>query len=77
MELNQFITVFADQFDDTDTSNFTKDTIFKDLEEWSSLTTLSIIGIVDEEFDVRITGDEIKKANSIEDLFELIKSKKK
>ena len=40
MEMNEFIKHFGDQFDDTDVSDFTPDTRFRELEEWSSLNTL-------------------------------------
>ena len=48
MELKDFIEKFAEQFDDTDLSEFKADTEFKALDEWSSLTALSIIAMVDE-----------------------------
>ena len=76
MELQEFITNFANQFEETDSSVFTKDTVFKDLDEWSSLTALSIIAMVDEEYGVALKGDDIRSANTIEDLFGIVKSKK-
>lgn len=75
MELNQFIENFASQFDDTDASVFAADTNFKDLDEWSSLIALSLIAMVDEEYDVTLKGDDIRNANTIEDLFNTVKSK--
>ena len=69
MELNEFIQNFADQFDDTDASEFTATTNFKELDEWSSLIALSIIAMVDDEYDVTLKGDDIKNAVTIEDLF--------
>jgi acyl carrier protein len=76
MDLQEFIQNFASQFDETDLSSFSKDTIFKDLDEWSSLIALSIIAMVDEEYDVRLKGDDIKTADTIEDLYLLVKNKK-
>ena len=76
MELQEFITNFANQFDETDSSVFTKDTVFKNLDEWSSLLALSIIAMVDEEYGVALKGDDIRSANTIEDLYNIIKSKK-
>ena len=76
MELKEFIQNFADQFEDTDASVFTASTRFRDLEEWSSLISLSIIAKVDEEYDVTLKGDDIKNAETIEDLFNNVKSKK-
>lgn len=75
MELKEFIMNFSDQFDDTDSSVFTAETKFHELEEWSSLIALSIIAMVDEEYDVTLKGDDIKNAQTIEDLFLTIKSK--
>ena len=76
MELQEFITNFANQFEETDSSVFTKDTVFKNLDEWSSLLALSIIAMVDEEYEVTLKGDDIRSANTIEDLYNIIKSKK-
>ncbi len=76
MELQEFITNFANQFEGTDSSVFTKDTVFKNLDEWSSLMALSIIAMVDEEYGVVLKGDDIRSANTIEDLYNIIKSKK-
>ena len=76
MDINNFVTNFANQFEETDFSVFTKDTVFKELDEWSSLLALSIIAMVDEEYEVTLKGDDIRSANTIEDLFEIVKSKK-
>lgn len=75
MELKDFVVNFAEQFDDTDASEFRADTVFKDLHEWSSLIALSIIAMVDEEYEVALKGEDIRNANTIEDLFNVVKSK--
>ena len=75
MELKDFIEKFAEQFDETDASQFKSDTEFKALDEWSSLMALSIIAMVDDEFDVTLKGDDIRNAETIEDLFNTVKSK--
>ena len=76
MDINFFIEQFADQFDETDVSEFTPDTDYKNLDEWSSLTALSVIAMVDGSFGVRINGDDIRSANTIDDLFQIVSSKK-
>lgn len=75
MELNDFIEKFAEQFDETDASEFKADTEFKALDEWSSLMALSIIAMVDDEYDITLKGDDIRAAETIEDLFNTVKSK--
>lgn len=75
MEINEFTTNFAEQFEDTNASEFTPLTEFKALEEWSSLTALSIIAMVDEEYDVTLKGDNIINSITIQDLYNIIEAK--
>lgn len=76
MELQEFVSKFAEQFEETDASAFTADTEFKQLDEWSSMMALSIIAMVDEECEVRIKGDDLRTSATIADLFEIVKSRK-
>ena len=69
MNLQEFIENFAAQFDDTDEALFTAETEFKALDEWSSLTALSIIAMVDDEYDVIIKGSDILNSDTIQDLY--------
>lgn len=75
MELKEFIEHFAEQFDETDVSVFTTETEFRALDEWSSLIALSVIAMVDEEYDVALKGDDVRNANTIEDLYNIVKSR--
>ena len=74
MELQDFINKFSEQFDDTEISVFKPDTHFKELEDWSSLVALSVIAMIDEEYDVHIKGEEIRNSVTIEDLYNIVKS---
>ena len=75
MELQEFVQNFTNQFNDTDAEMFTSETKFRDLDEWSSLIGLSIILMVDEEYGITIGADDMKKAQTIEELFNVVKSK--
>ena len=75
MEIKKFVELFAEQFDDTDASVFTPETKFRELDEWSSLIALSIIAMVDDEYDVTLKGDDIRNSETIQDLFNLVQSK--
>ena len=75
MELSVFVQNFANQFDETDAEVFTPETRFRDLDEWSSLIGLSIILMVDEEYGITLGADDMKKAETIEDLFNIVQSK--
>lgn len=73
--LEEFVALFAEQFDDTDPSEITATTEFHDLDEWSSLIGLSIIAMVDEEFDIALKGDDIRNAVTVEDVYNNVKAK--
>jgi len=75
MEIKEFIENFADQFDDTDASEMNAETKFRELDEWSSLIALSVIAMVDEEYDVTLKGDDIRNSETIQDLFNIVESK--
>lgn len=75
MEINEFIEKFAEIFDDTDASTLSPETKFRELDEWSSLSALGVIALADEEFDVELSGAEMRSANTIQELFNLISSK--
>lgn len=75
MELKEFISNFANQFDDTDASEIQAETKFHDLDEWSSLVGMSVIALAKTEYGKTITGKEIKECVTVEDLFNLIASK--
>ena len=76
MELIDFIENLADQFDDTDASMIKAETVFKELDEWSSLVALSVIAMIDEEYDITLKGDDIRNSNTVEDLFNVVKAKR-
>lgn len=75
MDLQSFIQNFADQFDDTDRKELTASTVFHELDEYSSIAALSIIAMIDEEYDVQLKGDDMRNAVTIEDLYNTVKSK--
>lgn len=72
MDLEQFIENFKDLFDETDPDTINATTQFKDLEEWSSLVALSVIAMIDEEYDVEFRGDDIRNSNTVEDLYNIV-----
>jgi acyl carrier protein len=75
MEIDAFIKKFSDQFEETDSNIFQSDIKFRDLEEWSSFTAMAIIAMVDEEYNVKLTGEDIRKSVTIRDIFKIIESR--
>ncbi len=75
MELKEFIERFAELFDETDISEIKPDTKFCELDEWSSLVALSLMAMIDDEYDISLKADEMRRANTIQELFDLVKNK--
>ena len=75
MEIKDFIVNFADQFDDTDASEISAETEFHELEEWDSLIALAVLNMTEKKYGKRITFDDMKECNTVEDLFNVILSK--
>jgi len=75
MTLDEFVTAFAEEFDKTPAEQFKADTVYKDLDEWGSLTALSIIALAMEGFNKKITGADLRACNTIEELYNLIQAK--
>jgi len=76
MDLQEFIGKFAEQFEETDASEFKADTEFKKLADWNSMVALSIIAMVDVEYGVTIKGEDIRKSDTVKDLFNIVKGYK-
>lgn len=75
MTLDEFISAFADQFDETAAETFSPTTVYRELDEWSSLIALSIISMVDDEMGKQLTGSELRTAGTIENLYNIIQAK--
>ena len=73
MEMNEFVQNFAEQFDETDASVFAPETKFRELDEWSSFLALGIMAMIKSEYDVAITADEMRNANTIQELYDTVK----
>ena len=75
MEFEDFIEKFAEQFEDTPKKQFCAELKYRELDEWSSLVAVCIMTMVDEEFGVVLTGEDIRESETIEDVYNIIKAK--
>lgn len=75
MTLEEFVKLFADQFEDTDPSEITEDTYFRELDEWSSLTGLAVMNIISKKCNIKILPKEFKECEIVEDVYRLVQSK--
>ena len=75
MDANEFLKNFVAQFDDTDASEFTMETKFRELEEWSSLNALAILNMISKKYNLVLKADEMRTTNTVQELFDLVQSK--
>ncbi len=75
MELNQFVENFSAQLENEENVTIEATTKFRDIPEWSSLTALTVIAMADDEYNVKLTGDDIRSSTTVMDLYEKIKAK--
>lgn len=75
MDTKDFISNFAAQFDDTDASEFSMETRFRELEEWSSLNALAILNMISKKYNLVLKADEMRTSNTVQELFDLVQSK--
>jgi acyl carrier protein len=71
----KFIDLFAEVLELESNQQLTTATIFRELEEWDSLAYLSVIAMIDEEYDVVIEGNDFKKLITIGDLINEIQKR--
>ena len=75
MERDEFLVNFAKQFEDTDPSEIRFETKFHNLQEWSSIMGMMLIGMAKVSYNKTITGDELKECDTVEDVYTLINEK--
>ena len=75
MNKQEFLEKFAAQFEETDPATITLETQFRELDEWNSMMALMIIAMVDEEYNVPLTGNDIRAAKSVEDIYNVVSTK--
>lgn len=76
MNIEEFIKDFANQFDETDLSEFSVNTVYRELDEWASIIGFAIMNMIAKKYGVKITPAEMRQTKTIEDLYNLMISKK-
>ena len=71
----RFIELFKETLE-IEENSISRDTIFRDLDQWDSMAFLSVIAMIDEEYDVVIEGNDFKELKTIGDLIDEIGKRK-
>jgi acyl carrier protein len=76
MDIQELIKCIEEEFDEIETGSLSDDSSIRDLDGWSSMHALILIALVDNHFDVLLTGEELKNSLTIQDLHEVISKRK-
>lgn len=76
MDIKSFIENFAEAVEVEDIASLSVETNFRELDEWSSLAYLSVIAMLDEEYETQIENAEFKELKTIGDIINYIESHK-
>tara|TARA_Y100001958_G_C20930408_1_gene340979 strand:- start:47 stop:274 length:228 start_codon:yes stop_codon:yes gene_type:complete len=68
----EFLINFKDILDEEPNIDLNINSNFRDLDEWDSLAALSLIAMIDEEYNVIITGEQINKMNTLKEILDFI-----
>lgn len=66
---------FSDAIDDESILQLESNGSFKDIESWDSFSAMSIISMIDEEFEITISAEEMSQIYTLEELYDLISKK--
>jgi acyl carrier protein len=70
---DKFLSIIADSLE-ISADKLSMDTAFKELDEWDSLSQLTLIADLDENFGVTISTTDFGKINTIQELFDFVKA---
>ncbi len=74
MDIKEFIENFVDQFDDAPSVEVTPETRHHEMDEWTSMIALSVMAMIDEEYDVQIKADEMRNSQTVQELYDIVLS---
>jgi acyl carrier protein len=73
--IDQFIKLVEEEFDDIQPGLIKPESKFKDVMDWNSINALIFVALVKTEFDVDINANDLVKAQTVQDLYNLIKER--
>lgn len=73
--MEKFLNLFAAQFEDVSINDIHPEKRFRDIEGWDSFIALSIMAMIDEEYDVKIKPEEMQKSQTIKDIYDIVNSR--
>lgn len=76
MQIEDFTQKFAESIDDDGLATAPPDTNFRKLKNWDSMAAFSVMAMIDEQYGVLLKDTEMRKTETIRQLYDLVVSKK-
>lgn len=77
MDINELLGKLQNEFEDIPPGTLKPETKISDIEGWGSMHALIVIALADTDYGVTIKGDELRKVQSVQELYDLIMDKQK
>ena len=75
-DINAFIGKLEVEFDEIEKGRLIPSLGYKDMEGWSSMKALILIATIDSEYGILLNGEDISKASTLQDIYDIVKSKR-
>jgi len=76
MTIEDFIAKIEDAIDELEPGTLTPNTDYNEMELFGSMHALILIALFNTEYDVTVTGDELRSCQTVRELFSLVQSKR-
>ncbi len=73
--IEDFILKIEAEFEDLEPGKLKPESNFRDAFEWNSINALILIALIKTEYNVSINAEDIQKSKSVNDIFEIVKSR--
>ena len=75
MRIEDFIASLEEEYEDIAPGTLKPESVFREVFEWSSINALILIALVKTNYDVTVVAEDIANSVTIQDLFNIIKSR--
>ncbi|MCD6018331.1 MAG: acyl carrier protein [Bacteroidetes bacterium] len=75
MDIKDFINKIETEIDEFEEGSLKPETNLRNTSAWTSMHALILIALIDTEYNVTITGEDLRTITSIEDLYNIVKER--
>jgi acyl carrier protein len=73
--IEDFIKNIESEFEDLEPGKLKPESNFREAFEWNSINALILIALIKTEYNVSINAEDIQKSKTVNDIFEIVKSR--